>query len=59
MSLPFGHADTTFESFLQELPEDYQELAREFKAFCRSRKIGRCQGSCRVSHGRYFELQPS
>jgi hypothetical protein len=39
MSLPFGTVDTTFESFLQELPEDYQELAREFKAFCRSRKI--------------------
>ena len=39
MSLPFGHVDTTFESFLQELPEDYQELAIEFKAFTRSRKI--------------------
>ena len=39
MSLPFGHVDTTFESFLQELPEDYQELALEFKAFTRSRKI--------------------
>jgi len=39
MSLPFGIVDTTFESFLQELPEDYQELALEFKAFCRSRKI--------------------
>jgi hypothetical protein len=25
MSLPFGNADTTFESFLQELPEDYRE----------------------------------
>jgi len=39
MSLPFGTVDTAFESFLQELPEDYQELALEFKAFCRSRKI--------------------
>jgi hypothetical protein len=39
MSLPFGHPDTTFESFLQELPEDYRELAIEFKAFCRPRKI--------------------
>lgn len=39
MSLPFGHAETTFESFLQELPEDYWELAIEFKAFTRSRKI--------------------
>ena len=39
MSLPFGHPDTTFESFLQELPADYWELAIEFKAFTRSRKI--------------------
>ena len=39
MSLPFGNVDTTFESFLQELPEDYRELAIEFKAFARSRKI--------------------
>ena len=39
MSLPFGTVDTTFESFLQELPEDYRELAIEFKAFTRSRKI--------------------
>ena len=39
MSLPFGHADTTFESFLQALPADYWELALEFKAFTRSRKI--------------------
>jgi hypothetical protein len=39
MSLPFGTVDTTFESFLQELPEDHRELAIEFKAFTRSRKI--------------------
>ena len=39
MSLPFGQPDTTFESFLQELPADYWELAIEFKAFTRSRKI--------------------
>lgn len=39
MSLPFGNTDTTFESFLQELPEDYWELAIEFKAFSRARKI--------------------
>jgi len=39
MSLPFGNSDTTFEGFLQELPENYRELAIEFKAFCRSRKI--------------------
>jgi hypothetical protein len=29
----------TFERFLQELPEDFRELAIEFKAFTRSRKI--------------------
>lgn len=39
MNLPFGNPDTTFESFLQELPADYADLAREFKAFARSRKI--------------------
>lgn len=39
MSLPFGNMDTTFESFLQELPEDYWDLAIEFKAFSRGRKI--------------------
>ena len=39
MSLPFGNVDTSFERFLQELPEDFRELAREFKAFSRSRKI--------------------
>lgn len=33
MSLPFGNLDTTFESFLQELPENYRELAIEFKGF--------------------------
>lgn len=31
--------DTTFERLLQELPPDYRELAIEFKAFSRSRKI--------------------
>jgi hypothetical protein len=39
MSLPFGNLDMTFESFLRELPEGYRELAIEFKAFTRSRKI--------------------
>ena len=36
MSLPFINLDTTFESFLQELPEDYRNLAIELKAFCRT-----------------------
>ena len=39
MSLPFENPDTTFDSFLQELPADYHERAIEFKAFTRSRKI--------------------
>lgn len=39
MSLPFGNTDTVFERFLQELPQDYWDLAIEFKAFSRARKI--------------------
>ena len=39
MSLPFGHPDRTFESFLQELRVDCLELAIKCKAFTRSRKI--------------------
>ncbi|MCP4392236.1 MAG: transposase, partial [Gammaproteobacteria bacterium] len=32
-------SDIAFEQFFQELPEDYDQRAREFKAFCRPRKI--------------------
>jgi hypothetical protein len=39
MIIPFESMDTTFEQLLQELPPDYRELAIQFKAFCRSRKI--------------------
>ncbi|MCP4370484.1 MAG: transposase, partial [Deltaproteobacteria bacterium] len=39
MNLPPSASDIAFEQFLQELPEDYDPLAREFKAFCRPRKI--------------------
>ena len=39
MNLPFANTDTTFEHFLQELPEEYWDLAIEFKAFSRARKI--------------------
>lgn len=39
MNLPLTNSDTAFERFLQELPEDYWELAIEFKAFSRGRKI--------------------
>ena len=39
MNLPLSESDIAFEQFLQELPEDYDQLAREFKAFCRARKI--------------------
>jgi len=31
--------DAQFEVFVQELPADYQAMAYEFKAFCRSRKV--------------------
>jgi hypothetical protein len=31
--------NTAFEKFAQELPTDYQEMAYEFKAFCRVRKV--------------------
>ncbi len=39
MNLPPTETDIAFEQFLQELPEDYDQLARKFKAFCRARKI--------------------
>ena len=39
MNLPFANANTTFDSFLQELPANYHDLALEFKALTRSRKI--------------------
>jgi hypothetical protein len=39
MSMPPVNANTTFESFLQELPANYHDLALEFKAFTRARKI--------------------
>ena len=31
--------DTLFEDFVQELPDDYQSMAYDFKAFARARKI--------------------
>jgi hypothetical protein len=39
MNLPPTDSDIAFEQLLQELPEEYEQLAREFKAFCRGRKI--------------------
>lgn len=39
MNLPFANPDTIVEHFLQELPEEYWDLAIEFKAFSRARKI--------------------
>lgn len=39
MSLPLTDGDTTFERFLQALPADFHDLAIEFKAFSRGRKI--------------------
>ena len=39
MNLPPKPIDIAFEGFLQELPEEYWEMAIEFKAFSRVRKI--------------------
>ena len=39
MQLPPNETDIMFEQLLQELPEDMQQMARDFKAFSRARKI--------------------
>ena len=39
MSQPASRPDACFEAFLKELPEDCLEMAREFKAFTRGRKV--------------------
>lgn len=39
MLIPPKSQDISFEEFLKELPADYHEMAYEFKAFTRSRKI--------------------
>jgi len=39
MVVPTKFEDIAFEEFLKELPADYSEMAYEFKAFTRSRKI--------------------
>lgn len=39
MLIPPKSQDISFEEFLRELPADYHEMAYEFKAFTRSRKI--------------------
>lgn len=31
--------ETQFEQFVQALPADYEQMAREFKAFARARKV--------------------
>jgi hypothetical protein len=38
VNLPPSGSDIAFEQFLRELPEDYEQLVREFKAFCRTAK---------------------
>ena len=48
MPLPPNKADTLFEAFLQDLPLDLEASAREFKAFCRGRKIKSPQQLLRV-----------
>lgn len=39
MVIPPKSQDITFEEFLKELPDEYHEMAYDFKAFTRSRKI--------------------
>jgi hypothetical protein len=39
MPVPLQHSDTLFDKFLQDLPDDLQDLARHFKAFTRRRKL--------------------
>ena len=39
MKVPTSHLEIEFEQFLKELPIDYHEMAYEFHAFTRSRKI--------------------
>jgi len=39
VNLPSTNTDSAFERFLQELPQEYGDLAIEFKAFTRPRKI--------------------
>lgn len=39
MVIPAESPDITFEEFLKELPTEYRDMAYEFKAFTRSRKI--------------------
>ena len=51
MNLPSENLDTTFEQLLQELPANYRELAIEFKAFARSRKVKTPEQLLRVVMG--------
>ena len=39
MSMPVNDTEILFASFLQELPPEYWQLAIDFKAFTRARKI--------------------
>ena len=40
MSIPVSFsAEASFENFLKEIPNDFHDMAREFKAFVRARKI--------------------
>ena len=39
MQLPLTDADTLFEELLQDLPPTVSQMAREFKAFVRAKKV--------------------
>jgi hypothetical protein len=39
MQLPLTDPDTLFEELLQDLPPETMQMAREFKAFVRAKKV--------------------
>ena len=39
MQLPLTDPDTLFEELLQDLPSETVQMAREFKAFVRAKKV--------------------
>ena len=54
MQLPLTDPDTLFEELLQDLPPETAQMAREFKAFVRAKKVKTPEQLLRVvflSHG--------
>ena len=46
MQLPLTNPDTLFEEILQDLPAETVQMAREFKAFMRAKRLKRPRNSC-------------